>query len=356
MGRKEISIVIPTYNMEKLIGRCLDSLLIPELDKVEILVVNDGSNDLSSEIAHSYAEKYPDSIKVIDKLNGNYGSCINAALPEVRGRYIKILDADDYFDTIAFSDLVNALSDLDDDAVVTNHVILDANNNILIQSTFPENIPINKSLTIYEAKNNVLSNYVQMHRLAYNIRIFKRFSYHQTVGVSYTDSQWSIIPLAYCKSIRCLDIVCYKYIMGREGQTMSTESLAKSVNNFFSVLIDTLDYYSGFKGDAISKQVFRKHFVQNHGFVYSQVLGNPNITNMHLLQKYDELLKVRASDIYADINHLKYDPRLNFCVFADIRDSHYPVNYHVPVIQLLKLSARVKLDKIRQLIPFQKRN
>lgn len=66
--------------MEAYIGKCLDSLLIPEFDQVEVLVVNDGSKDRSSEIAHSYAERYPDSIRVIDKPNGNYGSCINAAL------------------------------------------------------------------------------------------------------------------------------------------------------------------------------------------------------------------------------------------------------------------------------------
>ena len=71
---KQISIIIPTYNMEAYIGKCLDSLLIPEFDAVEVLVVNDGSKDRSSEIAHSYADRYPGSIRVIDKPNGNSGS------------------------------------------------------------------------------------------------------------------------------------------------------------------------------------------------------------------------------------------------------------------------------------------
>ena len=83
---KQISIIIPTYNMEAYIGKCLDSLLIPEFDQVEVLVVNDGSKDRSSEIAHRYADRYPDSIRVIDKPNGNYCSCINAALPQCTGR------------------------------------------------------------------------------------------------------------------------------------------------------------------------------------------------------------------------------------------------------------------------------
>ena len=75
---KVISIAIPTYNMEQWLNRCLDSVVIPEIiDKVEIIVVNDGSRDRSSEIAHSYADRYPDSVIVIDKENGNYGSCVN---------------------------------------------------------------------------------------------------------------------------------------------------------------------------------------------------------------------------------------------------------------------------------------
>jgi len=64
---KQITIIIPTYNMERYIGKCIESLLIPELNEVEVLVVNDGSRDNSSAIAHNYADRYPDSIKVIDK-------------------------------------------------------------------------------------------------------------------------------------------------------------------------------------------------------------------------------------------------------------------------------------------------
>lgn len=339
--------------MEKLIGRCLDSLLIPELDKVEVIVVNDGSKDLSSEIAHDYAVKYPNSIKVIDKQNGNYGSCINAALPEIRGRYVKILDADDFFDSAVFSDLVKALPNIDDDAVITTHVILDSNNNVLKQSSFPENTPINQSLSVYEAKDNVLSEYVQMHQLAYSARIFKKFRYHQTEGVSYTDSQWSIIPLAYCKSFRCFNMVCYKYIMGREGQTMSAENMSKFLNNFFCVLVDTLDYYRNFMGDTLSKHIFRRHFVQNHEFVYFQILKNTTDVNMNILQKYDEDLKIKAPDIYEEINYTKYDPKLDFCVFADIRRKRYPVNYQIPFPQLVKLSVKVKIEKIRRFIGIQ---
>ena len=75
---KLISIIIPTYNMEAYILKALESLVIPRnLDALDVLVINDGSKDRSSELAHSFADKYPQSFRVIDKENGNYGSCIN---------------------------------------------------------------------------------------------------------------------------------------------------------------------------------------------------------------------------------------------------------------------------------------
>ena len=67
---KQISIIIPTCNMERYISQCLESLLIPNLSDVEILVINDGSKDRSSDIAHDYERRFPESIRVIDKPNG----------------------------------------------------------------------------------------------------------------------------------------------------------------------------------------------------------------------------------------------------------------------------------------------
>lgn len=87
---KILSIVIPTYNMEDLLSKCLSSLIVKNhLDMLEVLVVNDGSKDLSSEIAHQFEKENPDTFRVIDKENGNYGSCVNRGLKEAKGKYIK---------------------------------------------------------------------------------------------------------------------------------------------------------------------------------------------------------------------------------------------------------------------------
>ena len=95
---KVLSLCIPSYNMEAYLGRCVDSLLAEEvIDKLEIIIVNDGSKDRTLEIANAYRDRYPQSVVVVDKPNGHYGSTVNAALKVATGRYFRLLDADDWF-------------------------------------------------------------------------------------------------------------------------------------------------------------------------------------------------------------------------------------------------------------------
>lgn len=119
---KLLSIIVPTYNMERYLSRCLDSLLVSSIiEYIEILVVNDGSKDQSSAIAHNYQERYPQSVKVIDKENGGYGSVLNIGLLNASGKYLKICDSDDWFDSEAFRDFVFQLSKLDTDVVYNSY-------------------------------------------------------------------------------------------------------------------------------------------------------------------------------------------------------------------------------------------
>ncbi|MDO4207316.1 MAG: glycosyltransferase family A protein, partial [Lachnospiraceae bacterium] len=76
---KQLTIAVPAYNSEMFLHICLDSMAGAD-DRLEVIVINDGSKDKTLEVANSYAEKYPDQIRVIDKENGGHGSGINAAL------------------------------------------------------------------------------------------------------------------------------------------------------------------------------------------------------------------------------------------------------------------------------------
>ena len=117
---KALTVIVPTYNMERYLGECLASMVTersPEL--LEVVVVNDGSTDGSSAIAHRFAEQHPTLFKVIDKENGHYGSCINEALKYATGKYFRPLDADDWVNTDSLIKLLEKLSTCTADLVIT---------------------------------------------------------------------------------------------------------------------------------------------------------------------------------------------------------------------------------------------
>ena len=90
-----ISVVVPVYNVEKYIRQCVDSLINQTVSNIEIILVDDGSTDVSSTICDDYASKYP-NIKAIHKTNGGLGSARNAGIQEAQGKYIGFVDSDDY--------------------------------------------------------------------------------------------------------------------------------------------------------------------------------------------------------------------------------------------------------------------
>ena len=110
---KLLSVIMPAYNMEAYLSQCVESIIrTTSRTALEIIIVNDGSEDKTLRIAQQYADKYPNTVRVIDKENGNYGSTINAALPIVDGEYVKILDADDKFEGSRLAEYLTTLQRL----------------------------------------------------------------------------------------------------------------------------------------------------------------------------------------------------------------------------------------------------
>lgn len=91
----KLSIIIPVYNVEKYLARCLDSVILPGREGYEIILVNDGSTDASPAIAEQYAEKYPELIRLVSTENGGLGHARNEGLSVALGKYVLFLDSDD---------------------------------------------------------------------------------------------------------------------------------------------------------------------------------------------------------------------------------------------------------------------
>ena len=223
--KKILSVIIPSYNMETYLPSCLSSLILDDEElfrRLDVIVVNDGSKDHTSAVAHKYNKMYPHVFRVIDKDNGHYGSCVNVALPVVEGEYVKILDADDSYDKYGFArwlkliaNKIDAGSFKDVDLIVTDFATVDGANKCRgIQRAF---IPQERILDIAQIPRHYV---FQMHAIAYRTEMIRSLGYVQSEGIMYTDTEWSVYPMAGVHKLYYSPIVVYRYLIAREGQSM----------------------------------------------------------------------------------------------------------------------------------------
>ena len=104
MDEKILTVTVPSYNVQAYLEDCLESFVNSEvMDDIEVLIVNDGSSDDTATIAERYVSKYENTFRLINKENGGHGSTINTGAREARGKYFKVVDGDDWVDTILLS-------------------------------------------------------------------------------------------------------------------------------------------------------------------------------------------------------------------------------------------------------------
>lgn len=236
---KILTLIIPSYNMENYLDKCLDSLRCPGLDRMEVIVVNDGSKDSTLSIARSRENEYPSSIRVLDKPNGNYGSCINAALPMATGRFVKVLDADDSFCTNNITPFIDFLEKCNADLVISDYDIVDEKGSVTEEVRF--NLPAGEKLDAEIILPTLRECLFEMHAVAYRREMLLEIGYRQTEGVSYTDQEWMFAPMVAVKSCRYYPHTIYRYLVGRAGQTVDAEVARRKVGETITVLNSMLD-------------------------------------------------------------------------------------------------------------------
>lgn len=311
---KLLTVVIPTYNMQNYLHRCLDSLLLPDkqMEQLEVMVVNDGSKDNSSIIAHEYETKHPKTFRVIDKENGNYGSCINRGLKEATGKYIKILDADDWFDTAEFSRYLDKLQTIDADMILTNHQVVDDAGNLTRKYAY--DIEPNKLFAFQEYTEPEV--YFAMHSTTYRSEMLRSINYHQTEGISYTDTEWVFYPQHGVKTCIYLPYDVYRYVVGREGQTMDSKVLLKSVSHYDKLLRAMVDFANHLSAEDKALYTYQRIEAQIAHLsmgVYRTclVLQDADNYDKALIKAFDDFMKHERPQVYKEAGQLtlkKYLP------------------------------------------------
>lgn len=211
----EVSVIVPIYNTEKYLKRCIESLVHQTLKEIEIILVNDGSKDSSLELCKKYQKEYSDKIILIDKKNGGLSDARNAGIKQARGRYIGFVDSDDYVDKEMYQIMLNKANEKNFDLVVCDLEYIYENRTVPAFSHIKKDLidenEVKESMTyIYPAAWNKL----------YKKELFDHSNILFTKGIWFEDVEFIHRLYPYINSIGTVHKPFYKYIQ-REGSIMT---------------------------------------------------------------------------------------------------------------------------------------
>ena len=153
MNKELISIVIPVYNVENYLEKCLNSVINQTYKNLEIIVVNDGSTDKSGDICDKYSE-IDKRIKVIHKKNGGLSDARNAGINVAKGKYIGFVDSDDYIDKEMYNIMYNNIMVNKANICIVNRYYVFPDGTKLLRYKIEDDIKIMNNLEAIEEMNN----------------------------------------------------------------------------------------------------------------------------------------------------------------------------------------------------------
>lgn len=236
---KLLSVVIPCYNSQEYMRHCIESLL-PGGDKVELLIVNDGSVDKTAEIADEYARKYPTIVRAIHQENGGHGEAVNTGIRNASGIYFKVVDSDDWVDAKAYSKILATLEELTTkensiDMLISNYVYEKegAKNKKVVK--YENVLPLEKVFTWDDIKNFRKGQYILMHSVIYRTQLLRDCGLKLPKHTFYVDNLFVYVPLEYVNKIYYLNVDFYRYFIGRADQSVNESVMIRRIDQQIKV-------------------------------------------------------------------------------------------------------------------------
>lgn len=250
MNKKVLSIVVPSYNAEQYLPETIPTMLsISNLDKLEIIIVNDGSKDNTLAMAQNLQLEYPDTIVIVDKENGGHGSTINSGIQVATGKYFKVVDADDWVESDNLSKLIEYLDSVDDDEVISPfiRVYTDLDKEVLYEYSIK-----NSKLTyLYDNFLKEADELPLMHSITIKTSILRDNNIKIDENCFYVDLEYNVFPMPYIKTVSYFDLPVYRYRLGSPTQSVSISSYIKNIKMHEKVILSLVRFYNGYT--SISK-------------------------------------------------------------------------------------------------------
>lgn len=231
-----ISFAIPCYNAAGYMDHCIESILKGSenfLDRIEIIIVDDGSTqDDTADKADGWQAEYPQIIRAIHQENGGHGEAVNTGLRNARGKYFKVVDADDWLDEQALMLVLVRLKWLSNsnlDLLITNYVYekVDEGKARRIRYTGP--LPAGQIFGWSEVGRFKPQQNLLMHAVIYRTQLLRDVGLKLPAHTFYVDNIFVYVPLPAVKTLYYLDLDLYRYFIGREGQSVNEAIMVKRI-------------------------------------------------------------------------------------------------------------------------------
>ena len=222
---KLLTVTVPCYNSQDYMEKCIESLL-PGGDRVEIIVINDGSKDATGEIADRYAAEYPGIVRVIHQENGGHGAGINAGLKAATGKYFKVVDSDDALsgDFVRFLDRLERCDRRGGvDLFVTNYYYVHTDGIGDRSINYSNVLPQGRSFTWGDTRRFRLHQMLTIHSCTFRTEVMRRCGGELPRKVFYEDNLMVCRTLPYVERMYYMNIDLYRYTIGREGQSVQDD-------------------------------------------------------------------------------------------------------------------------------------
>ena len=309
---KYISFVVPCYNSQDYMEKCIDSLLIGKED-VEIIIVDDGSTDKTGKIADRYQKKYPTIVKAIHQPNGGHGEGINTGLKHATGKYFKVVDSDDWVDKKAYKEILKKVKKIDADLIVMNYVYTytDGRENQTIN--FSNVFKNNEVITWDRIGKFKLTQYLSLHSMMYKKSVLDEAKIDLPKHVFYEDNLFIYLPLPYTKTIYYLDVDFYQYFIGRADQSVQEPQLIKRSSHQVLVTKEICNKYDldTIENKKLRKMMYRECvFVMTIGVIFSRLAYNEEGERQYL-ELWDSIKKSNPK-LYKKMKHFTMASMVSF--------------------------------------------
>ena len=246
----KVSVIVPIYNVERFVKRCLDSLVNQSLQEIQIILVNDGSTDESGNIAKEYASKYTNKIIYLEKENGGLSDARNFGMRYAEGEYIAFLDSDDYVENTMYEEMYNKALQENSDYVECDFLW-----------EYPNKVKKDKRIP-YSNKKEMLTN---VRVVAWNKLIKREILEKNNIsfpkGLRYEDIEFTYKLIPYLNKVSYVDKEFVHYVQ-RNNSIANVQN--ERTAEVFTIFDNIIKYYQ--------EKGFYEEYKEELEYSYSRIL------------------------------------------------------------------------------------